>query len=115
MAVRLIRRLRDYNDDALVRLNGVCAPGHVVISGVEGELPWLDGVTYLGRDPLAPHLLLPTLLQPHVPIDLFERALLRAHPSAGTPLAVLAGQQLISTRLALPLSRSALDAWLAHH
>jgi hypothetical protein len=57
------------------------------------DLPWADGVVYLGRDPAAPKLLLPTTLRPDVPLDLFERALLKKFEDA--PLAVI-GDRVIS-------------------
>ena len=41
----------------------------VVVLGATEALPWVDGVNYLGRDPDAPRLLLPTMLRPAVAVD----------------------------------------------
>lgn len=46
----------------------------VVILGEFDALPWVEGVTYLGRDPLAAGLLLPVLRSPLVPIEVYASA-----------------------------------------
>jgi len=51
------------------RVSGVVAGDIVLLMGETARLPWVDGVLYLGRDPRAPRLLLPTQLRPSVPID----------------------------------------------
>jgi hypothetical protein len=51
-------------------------PDAVLVLGPEAELPWVDGVEYLGIDPRAPSLLVPTHRAPTVPIDLLARALI---------------------------------------
>ena len=56
-------------------LAGVAGEGVLILLGT--DLPWADGAVYLGRDPRAPGLLLPTLLSPDVPLDLLERAVAR--------------------------------------
>jgi hypothetical protein len=50
--------------------------GALVLIGAEAELPWVEGVLYLGIDPRAPGLLVPTHRAPTVPIDLLARALI---------------------------------------
>ncbi len=90
-------------------LSGVAGTDVVVVLGAAGELPWEDGVVYLGRDPAAPGLLLPTLLEPTVPVDLFARALARLHP---LPLAVLP-ELVVPVAAARPLDAASLAAWLA--
>jgi len=49
----------------------------LLVAGPEEQLPWSDGALYLGRAPDARRLLLPTRLEPDLPIELFERALRR--------------------------------------
>src|SRR5262249_18847627 len=54
----LVRRLLARTDEELARLRGVAAASLVLILGE--DLPWVDGARYLGADPLALALLLPT-------------------------------------------------------
>lgn len=85
---RLAARLLWREDGALARLRGVAGPDLLLLLGPAEELPWIDGVSYLGVDPAAPALLLPTTLAPSVPPALLERALLRG-PGREPPLALL--------------------------
>jgi hypothetical protein len=118
----LAERLLARDDAALSRLSGVAAPGLLVVLGDGGELPWVDGAVYLGRDAEAPALLLPTTHEPSVPLPLVERALLaRSARSAGAaglswpspPYAVLVDPPLLaSVQAARPIVRKVLLAWL---
>jgi hypothetical protein len=72
---RLLGRLQRYDDAHLARLDGVCSPDVVLIAGAEADLPWVEGLRYLGRDRAAPALLVPTALEPSVPASLLERAI----------------------------------------
>jgi hypothetical protein len=125
MAVRgkaagvLAERLLARDDEALARLSGVAAPGLLVVLGDAGELPWVDGAVYLGRDAEAPALLLPTTHEPSLPLPLVERALLaRSAGSAGVswtspPYAVLVNPPLLaSVQAARPIVRQVLNRWL---
>jgi len=115
-AAALVRALLRRDDAALAGLSGVAAPGLLVVTGPAEALPWADGVRYLGRDPAAPALLLPTALEPEAPAALVERALLAAAGPAdrvAAPFAVLDGPlRLVPLGEARPLDRSALLAWL---
>ncbi len=79
--------------DALLRrrsLAGLAGVGNASVLVVTGEaLPWAEGVGYLGRDPDAPGVLLPTLRRPAVPLDLFATAVLARAPRDAWPLAVI--------------------------
>lgn len=100
LAARLLHR----SDEQLTELSGVAGDDLLVVLGPEAALPWCDGVSYLGRGPGAPALLVPTLLEPSVPAGLLERALVRRFPAAGTPLAVLLGpDQVVELGHARPL------------
>lgn len=115
-AVALARRLLALEDARLATMRGVAstsaARGLLAIMG--DDLPWVDGITYLGRDPAAPRLLLPTTLATDLPVALVERALLRAHP--GAPLAVLLHEGVVVPLAdALPIERAKLERWLAEH
>ena len=112
-AIALASRLAARDDAALGRLSGVHAPGLLVVLGAEGELPWADGVVYLGRDPAAPSLLLPSALEPDVPAPLFERAILARAKKAAPPIAVLVDPPaLAGVGVARPIRRSELAAFL---
>ena len=93
----------------------VCFEDGVVVLGPEEALPWVDHGLYLGRDPRAIGLLVPTREQANVPMDLFERALRRRLGDVTGTLAVLPGWQKVvplngAVRLSSSLLTAALDA-----
>jgi hypothetical protein len=115
VARRLATRLLELDDQALGRLSGVAGKSTIVLLGDEADLPWVDGVLYLGRDPSAPSLLLPTRMEPVVPrANLLERAMTGRFAKVRPPLAVLPEKlTVISCYKALRLARSRVEAWLA--
>ena len=94
VALNLARWLLDLDKESLGGLKGVAGAEILVLIGEEESLPWVDGVTYIGRDPIAPSLLVPTTLEPSVPLALLERAL-SARCRDLMPLAVLADVPLV--------------------
>lgn len=112
-AARLARRLLEEDDELLSReFRGVGGRGLLVILGAEERLPWVEGVTYLGRDERAPALLMPTALEPSAPAPLLERAF-AAHFPGLTPCAVLTRPAaLVPLAAARPVARETLVAWL---
>ena len=66
----------------------VASADALVLIGSGEDLPWADGAVYLGRDPAAAGMLVPTMLAPSVPIDLLERAVRKRFAVTG-PIAVL--------------------------
>jgi hypothetical protein len=89
------------------RLTGVRAEDVVVLLGP--DLPWVDGVVMLGRDPRAPSLLVPTTHAPTLPFELLERALVGRFGPA--PLAVLPRlRRVVSLGCARPLEAAYLRA-----
>lgn len=113
VAETLARRLLAERAEDLVRCSGVAGPGLLLVLAVGSDLPWVDGVVYLGRDPEAPALLLPVHRRPAVPLPLFERALLNAFPAAPPPVAVLSEPLLCaSVAAARPIVREELVRWL---
>ncbi|MDP2345623.1 MAG: hypothetical protein Q8O67_32060 [Deltaproteobacteria bacterium] len=113
VAASLARRLLACPDDVLRRLHGVAGAGVLVALGAAETLPWVDGVTYLGRDPRAPRLLLPTTCKTVVALDVFERAMLARATTLRPPIAVLhSPPRLLSVAQALPIARDQLRAWL---
>jgi hypothetical protein len=108
----LARRLLEYTEERLAALRGAATADAIVVLGPEDHLPWADGVVYLGREPAAPGLLVPTHSTPDVPIALLEAAVLRRID--GPPVAVVpeAGR-LIAVGAARPIDRAVLAAWIA--
>lgn len=92
---------------------GIGGPGWLVILG--DEIPWVDGLQYLGRDPVAPRLLLPTHTAPEaagVPVAaLVDRwAAARCGGDAG-PYAVLPGWAIVPLGDARTVDAGALARW----
>lgn len=73
----LLARLRALDEARLSRLQAVRGAHFLLVQGNARDLPWSDGLIYLGKDAAAPQLLLPTAQAPNVPSALFERALAR--------------------------------------
>jgi hypothetical protein len=110
-AVRLRLRLLAMTDDELAGLRGAATDDALCVLGDEAALPWVDGVDYLGRDPLAPPLLLPTAWEPSCHVALLARAWTRSSRHA-PPLAVLRrSRRLLSVAEARPIARAHLMAW----
>lgn len=111
-ARRLLRRLRALPDAELGRLEGGVAPGLVVLRGGPAELPWVDGIAYLGREEAATGLFVPTTRQPSAPAALAEAALrARADLPAG-PVAVLLDPLTVVPLGALRrLDRALVEEW----
>jgi hypothetical protein len=111
-AKALGRRLAELADDALHALAAVAGDDLLVVLGDGSALPWIDGVTYLGRDDAAPNLLLPTALAPTVPAFVLEAAIRKRVPRAA-PVAVLpAPARLIPCGAARAIDRVQLATWL---
>ncbi len=107
------RRVTAADDTALARLRGVTAGPWLVLLGDAADLPWVDGVIYVGRDARAPALLLPTVFEPTVPVAVFARALARRHGDARPPLVVLPEPAcVLPCAAARQVSRARLQAWL---
>jgi hypothetical protein len=83
------QRLLAMDDEHRARLTGSSADDLLVVCGKASDLPWADGVVYLGIDDDAPNVLLPTTRRPDVPLDLFARAITARCESEPSPIAVL--------------------------
>lgn len=111
VARALGHRLTALDDAALGALVAVASAELLIVLGDAAELPWVDGVSYLGRDDAAPDLLLPTAVAPSVPPAVLEVAV-RAR-IARPPVAVLAAPaRLVPCWLARGIDRARLTAWL---
>ncbi len=112
-ATALARRSLDRPDERLAKLSGCAAAGVLVLSGPEEELPWADGVVYLGREDGTTGLLMPTRLAPSVPVPLLERALRRRFPLAAPPFVLVPEHSLvIPVGCAQTVDRQMLAGWL---
>jgi MoxR-vWA-beta-propeller ternary system protein len=108
----LAERLLALPDERLAALSGVAGAEVLVVTGE--DLPWVDGVQYLGRDPEAPGLLLPTTLSPAVPLPLVERAVMLRRRTPVTPMAVvLEPPLLVPLDGARKVDRAVLRQWLS--
>jgi hypothetical protein len=113
-ARRLAASLLARDDASLARLRGVAAAEWIAVEGDAEDLPWADGVVYLGRDPEAPSLLVPTRARPSVPAAWLEQALRRTHAQLLAPIAVVdAPAAVLSLASARAIARSHVARWLA--
>jgi hypothetical protein len=114
VARALAARLLEMADDRLKLLRGVAGPDMLIVLGEGEALPWVDGITYLGRDPSAPSLLVPTARRPEVAMDVFERAIARRASPLASPWAVLPDPpRVVSVADARRVERARLEAWIA--
>lgn len=89
------------------------APGRLLIWHPAGELPWEDGLTWLGQEPGLPELYVPTTLRPPVAPALALDAV-RAATKLEGPIALLPGPlRALSLRSCRSLWIPALERWLA--
>lgn len=61
--------------DPFTTMRGLAGKDLLLIVAEQTQLPWVDGIHYLGRDPLAERLLLPTTHRPPVHPALLQTAL----------------------------------------
>lgn len=106
-ARRLKNRLLTLDDPSLARLQGVWSENLLLVAGERDVLPWAEGVVYLSKDPRAGAIFLPTNLVPGVPVDLFEKSLLRRF-AAQNPFAVV-GERVVPVGQMRPVSRQVLS------
>ncbi|MCS6901851.1 MAG: hypothetical protein RMJ98_20015 [Myxococcales bacterium] len=104
VASALLRRVNQCTADELASLEAVAAPGVFLVLGEEERLPWVNGVSYLGCDPRAPALLLPTTLAPSVHPSLLEQVIRRRLATSQRVAVVLEPPRLISLGGPRPLT-----------
>lgn len=93
-------------------LEAVFTADGLVLMGPVEQLPWTDGVAYLGRDVAEPRLYLPTTLAPSVPAEWLASALARQH-GLRPPFAITESGTVIPLAGARMLDAAALTRWLA--
>lgn len=108
----LAKRLLEFSDETLTLFRGVAGKELLIVLGDEANLPWIDGVEYLGFDNRAPALLLPTIFEPVLPLPLIEKAIL-AQTKMIPPISVfIEPVALASIVAARPVLRQSLIKWL---
>lgn len=113
-AVHLARRLAEGPAEELAHLEGVVSGDLLLLLGGPDRLPWVDGIVYLGCDPEAQRLLMPTTHAPSVHPLLVERALVARFPQAAVPLAIIPWLGIVlPAGGAMPIDRARLAAWAA--
>ena len=109
LARRLLQR------ESLDGLSGVAGTDVLVVIAAEADLPWADGVVYLGAESAASTLLMPTTLAPSVPVALLERAIRMRLPNGAIHAIVPGHGMVIPLDRARPIAATQLHAWLATH
>jgi len=106
-ARRLKEKLLSFDDGKLSSMQGVFAENLLFATAQTTDLPWVDGVVYLGKDARAASIFLPTNLRPDVPFDLFEKALLQKF-AVHKPFAIV-GNRIIPVGKMRRISRQILS------
>src|SRR5579883_3285341 len=108
----LAHRLLDLDGAQLGRLRGAAGHGVLIALGETSDLPWAEGVFYLGREAEAPKLLVPTTVRPVFAGDVIERAVARHTAPLPGPWALLHSPPLIfSLAQAAAIERGELRKW----
>jgi hypothetical protein len=109
----IMERLRRRAPADLAALRIIVEDDYFVVLGDCVALPWVSGSFYLGCDPDAPSLLLPTALEPTLPANLFEEVVRARFPMHTEQTAVFPRPlHLMSMTDARPLTDDAVFAWL---
>jgi len=111
-AKELAKKLLAFDHTKWRSWKGVATSDTIILLGERESLPWVDGVSYLGSDEHAPHLLLPTNREPNVPSDLLQQALIEQSPFPPPLAFVETRDTVVSLSQARELSRDALRSWL---
>jgi hypothetical protein len=113
VARALAQRVLALDDERFGELRGAAGGSVMIVTGEADALPWVDGVTYLGRDLAAPRLLLPTTARPDIALDIFEGAIARHAAALPPPWAVLTKPpRIFSAAYPVVMSRVYIQKWL---
>lgn len=113
-ALRLGRRLSLLNDQELAQLRGVAGDECMALVGDETNMPWVDGISYFGRDDRAPSLWLPTHSQPSVHPALLARAFGKRFGAQSQIIIHSDRADIINVSNALSVSRTTLLSWVMY-
>jgi hypothetical protein len=113
-ALALVERLLQLEPPHQARLRGVATDDAVLVLGASDDLPWCEGIAYLGCEPETPELLLPCAVAANVPAPLLLRALKARFAAADlrAPCAIwLEPALVLSASTAQALDRARLLQW----
>lgn len=110
VATALGERLERLSDGELGQLEAAAGSEALLVLGAAEALPWVDGVIYLGRDPRAPSLLLPTAVEPAMHPVLIESAIARQFAGPGLVAVVDSPPRLVRVEAPRALDRRRLAA-----
>lgn len=106
-------RLRRRTDADLSGLRIILDDDSFILLGESARLPWASGGLYLGCDPNAPGLLLPTMIEPTLPAHLFEEVLRSRCPNLPAQTAVFHRPlHVVPVTNALPMTDDSIMNWL---
>ncbi len=112
VALALAARVLTLSDEHLARLTAVAGSRRLLVLGATVDLPWVEGITYLGRTLGAPSLLLPTLFAPNWPEPLLENSVRRARAKESGPWALdPSAREIWCASLARAIDRERLPGW----
>ena len=112
VALKLASKMLHRTSEELSALSALTTERELVVLGQSEDLPWADGVCYVGRCPEAPALLLPTILDctPHPQLVLTRLLIeLKEAPVLVCPPLAL----MMSVAQTTMISSSALKSWSA--
>ena len=110
VALKLASKMLHRTSEELSALSALATDRELVVLGQSEDLPWADGVCYVGRCPEAPALLLPTILNctPHPQLVLARLLIeLKEAPVLVCPPLSL----MMSVAQTTMISSSALKSW----
>lgn len=111
-ALRLARALLLRDDAGLGRLEGVAGGDLLVVTGPRADLPWADGVIYVGRERADVSVWMPVHVAPSAPTDLLQRAASLRRLTLPVLLLPESGRA-VSLADRRPIARGVLEAWVA--
>ncbi|MCA9520162.1 MAG: hypothetical protein KC609_04295 [Myxococcales bacterium] len=107
---RLRARLSRFGDEALTHVAGAQGDDWLCVIAERPRLPWVEGIQYLGRDPDASALLLPTTHRPNIPVALLQRILIHRFSQSLPPLALcIQSERVLALGCAVAIERGWLE------
>jgi hypothetical protein len=107
-AEAIVLRMREL----LSELRGVIVGDALLLQGPSAYLPWTPNIRYFGRAPQAPSLLLPTQIEPTLPLEVFERCVRKRYDYRGQLLIDAKVRRVVGLPADRPLTLAALEEFL---
>lgn len=110
-SIKLGRRLLAYENNRLEQFKAVASHNLLIIASENSQLPWVDAIIYLGCDPAATQLYMPTLLKPNLAVALLQKRCLQLYQQS--PLAILpATNQIVALQSLQTIDKSSIRHWI---